>query len=123
MPAPWKVLSFDAEPTSSRIFTDTGQTVTLKPDAFLHLATGDVETFTFLEVDRSTESLAVIRRKAELYARYWGLGIEQRRLGLFPRVLFLVPDAQRQEAVTDTLAELPAECWRLFRVGQPTDRI
>lgn len=115
--SPVELLAFDAEPACWRRWTTpSGAELVLKPDAAVVVAGGELESFSFVEVDRSTESLPVIRRKAELYVAYYHSGAEQQRLGLFPRVVFSVPSRQRQAAIVGVLGELDPECWPLFQV-------
>lgn len=112
-----ELVDFQAEPAAWRWWHGlSGEPFVLKPDAFIVVAEGDSEHFTFLELDRSTESLRVIRRKALTYVNYWQSGTEQTRQGVFPRVLFVVPDEHRQARVIDTLSQLEAEVWQLFQV-------
>jgi hypothetical protein len=40
----------------------------------------------FAEIDRSSESLPVIKEKCRLYVEYYNSGVEQRLRGVFPRV-------------------------------------
>jgi hypothetical protein len=113
----FELLSFDAEPACWRHWTDSGggQWV-LKPDAFVAVAGGELENFSFVELDRSTESLPTIRRKADTYLTYWRSGVEQQRLSLFPRVVFVTPDDRRQAAIVGVLGQLEATFWPLFQV-------
>jgi hypothetical protein len=67
----------------------------LKPDLSVALKVSDYEYHWFVEVDLSTHSAAAVVRKCRLYDRYWATGIEQDRSGLFPRVLFVAPNARR----------------------------
>ena len=108
---------FDAEPAGWRFWTGLhGERLILKPDAFVVLSVGDIEHRSFVELDRATESLTVIRKKAASYIAYYDAGSEQQRFGIFPRVLFVVPDEKRKEQVVDVLAKLDALYWRLFQV-------
>jgi hypothetical protein len=91
----------------------------LKPDAFLKLARGDYEFSWFIEVDMATESLSTVRAKAARYHDYRRIGTEQAARGVFPRVLWIVPDEDRGEAIRETLTQLPAAAHRLF-VGATT---
>ena len=88
----------------------------LKPDAFLKLAIGDYDFSWFIEVDMATEALTTVKTKALRYHDYFRTGTEQTAGGVFPRVLWIVPDSGRAEAVAETLAQLPAEAHRLFAV-------
>jgi hypothetical protein len=102
-----ELLTFDAEPACWRRFTGTGcEPITLKPDAFVRIGVGDYELATFVEIDLGTESLPTIRRKCQVYLRYWRSGLEQQRAGVFPRVLWLVPDQRRVDGVTSVLKRL-----------------
>jgi hypothetical protein len=112
-----EVLGFAAEPRCWRSFTGAGGVpATLKPDAFLRLGLGDYEDSWFIEVDRATEAPSTLARKLDLYRRYWQSGREQSRHGVFPRVLWIVPNEQRKGLVVELTATQPAEAWSLFQV-------
>jgi hypothetical protein len=111
------LIDFAAEPACWRWWTGpSGERLVCKPDAAVVVGVGDDERHFFVEVDRSTESLTVIRRKAETYVAHYLSGAEQQRLGLYPRVCFGVPDDKRQSQVVDVLGRLDPEHWRLFQV-------
>jgi len=111
------LLAYDAEPLSWRRFPrPEGGYLTLKPDAFLRLGLGQFEDSYFVEIDRGTESLPAVGRKLLAYRRHWQSGREQARLGVYPRVLFVVHDATRREAIMDLIRRQPAEAQPLFDV-------
>jgi hypothetical protein len=114
-----ELLAFDGEPACWRWWMGlAGERLVLKPDAFVSVAVGDYELLSFVEVDLSTESTTVLRRKALAYVAHWENGREQQRQGgLYPRVVWLVPDERRREQLVGVLETLPAESWQLFRVG------
>lgn len=113
-----ELLGFDAEPACWRRFLDRSGVVVLKPDAYAVIGVGEMEDHVFVEVDRGTESLPVIVRKAQQYVSYWRHGDEQERSGVFPRVLFLVPDDTRRAAIEQRLRQqLDADSRRLFQVA------
>ena len=113
-----KIHAFVTEPASWRMFYGSGGgRVVLKPDALAVLRLGGYEDRWFIEVDRSTESLPTIGRKCDLYRRYWQSGTEQARTEVFPRVLWIVRDARRAEALVAVCGRQPAEAWRLFTVA------
>ncbi|MGW3959105.1 replication-relaxation family protein [Amycolatopsis sp. NPDC005003] len=122
-----ELLEFAAEPISWRHFTGlAGEPVALKPDAFVRLVTGGYELSAFVEVDLATENLTRIAVKLGLYVRYWHDGAEQHRHGVFPRVWWLVPDADRRDALTRQVLRLPDDEQALFAVGllaEATDRL
>lgn len=114
-----EVVDFEAEPACWRHWQGHGgEHRMLKPDCFVHLGSGELEHLAFVEVDRGTESLSVIRRKAEVFVDYWRSGVEQQRLGVFPKVLWLTTTDKRAEQLIDSLARLDPETWQLFQVGR-----
>ena len=58
-----------------------------------------------------------ITAKAKAYCRYWQSGREQMTEGVFPTVLFTVPDDDRKAQLIGTLSQLPAEHSHLFQVA------
>jgi hypothetical protein len=95
-----ELLEHQAEPRCWREFSSFGGRRLLRPDAFLVLGVGEYELRWFVEVDRASESLPTIRRKCRLYADYYQSGVEQAKSGgVFPRVLWSVPDELRAERV------------------------
>lgn len=108
---------FEAEPSCWREFSGPGGArLTLKPDAFVISAQGDFEDRWYLEIDRSTESPSRLLKKAETYVTYYRSGREQAANDVFPRVLWVVPDARRASQLIETLGKLPADYWTLFQV-------
>jgi hypothetical protein len=79
-------------------------------------ASGDYEVHRFIEVDRATEHPGAVVRKAKVYQRYAATGAHQARHGLFPAVLWVVPDEWRLQALTSALAEERDIQGELFRV-------
>src|SRR5205823_10179344 len=104
------VEAFDAEPACWRAFTEAaGQVEFLKPDAYVRLGTEEFAEHTFVEVDLGTESKPALARKFDRYRLYWMTGAEQRRRGVFPRVVWLAPYAMRYDQVLDVASRQPAE--------------
>jgi hypothetical protein len=115
------VLNFQAEPSCWRSFTGPhGQPLILKPDAYLRLGIGSFEDHYFIEVDLNSESPRTLASKCDAYRAYWQCGLEQQpdRLGLFPRVLWLVPDDRRKAVLVDVAGRQPAEAWQLFQIAR-----
>lgn len=93
------------EPDSWRRFQSVGGVETLAPDLLVECTTIDGwELRWFVEVDRDTEHLPTIVRKAELYERYWRSGREAAIHEVFPRVLWSVPTVDRAAALGRALA-------------------
>jgi protein involved in plasmid replication-relaxation len=118
------LLACEAEPTCWREFGGIAGRRLLRPDAFLALGVGEYELRWFIEVDRSSESLPVVRRKCRLYADYYQSGVEQNRSGgVFPRVCWVTPGEQRAERLRQVIARdsrLPA---KLFVVTTDTSAL
>lgn len=114
-----ELLSYDAEPDCWRRFIGPGGgRAWAKPDSFVELGIGPsfIDSY-FVEVDRATQSSSALKEKCVAYRRYRVTGAEQERTGVFPQVVFLVPDERRKAFVVDVLAKQPPESWKLFRVG------
>ena len=113
----FELLELTSEPSCWRSYVGLGgQRETLKPDSFVRLGNGPYEDSFFIEVDRGTEGSRAIEGQLRRYAAYQSSGAEQATHGVFPRVLWLAPDARRVAAIVDAAARLPAEHWRLFQV-------
>lgn len=113
-----EVLDFQAEPTCWRPFPGPGGgTEFCKPDGYARIGIGNYEDHWFLEVDLGTESATALERQLTRYRRLWASGTEQSRRGIFPRVLWLVPDQRRYQVLVDACGRQPAESWQLHRVS------
>ena len=112
-----EIAAFSPEPECWRPYTGAwGAGLTLKPDAYLKLAVGDFEYSWFIEQDMATEAQTTIESKARRYHDYYRTGTEQAARGVFPRVLWIVPNTAHAERVRETLERLPADAQRLFAV-------
>jgi hypothetical protein len=107
-----EVAEFQSEPEAWR----TWGSGVLKPDAYLVTITPTFEDHWFIEVDRATESSSTILRKASTYEQYERTGIEQERLGLFPRVLWVAPHERRKSQLVTAIYNRPANAWRIHQV-------
>jgi hypothetical protein len=106
-----EVLELAAEPECWRSY---GQRATLKPDSYVRLGIGDYEDSYFIEVDMGTEGSRTLDRKLGQYIEYQATGREQAERGVFPKVLWLAPDAKRAGVIQDCIARLPRSAHRLF---------
>lgn len=110
--------AFDAEPACWRAYLGQGgERLTLKPDAFVIVGLGEFEYCSFVEVDLGTESLPTIRGKVETYRTYARTGSEQGRLGVFPRLVYLVKDEIRARRIAEGLRRAFNEEPDLGRIG------
>ena len=108
---------FSFEPNSWRSYQKlSGIGRTLKPDAYLELVNHDYEDHYFLEIDRSTESLARVVNTCKKYIEYYRSGIEQRQKEVFPFVLWIVSDDKRKLAISKVIQNELHNFWELFTV-------
>jgi len=76
-----------------------GKAVVLKPDLYAVTQGGGYEEHRFIEIDCATETVARIVEKCERYIQYLRSGVEQGQTGVFPYVVWIVPDAKRKGSV------------------------
>jgi hypothetical protein len=111
------LIELQTEPRCWRPFLGLmGARLILKPDLFFRIGAGALEDRWFLECDLATEAQATITAKAQLYLSHYRAGDEQRRHGVYPRVIWAVPDRRRAEQVADAVARLPRGARRLFTI-------
>lgn len=105
------------EPECWRPYTTPGGTMKfLKPDLDAATCVGDYEDHWFLEVDLSTESPVTVVRKCEQYLAYRQTGKEQESCGVFPSVVWIVPDEKRKHSLQKHIAENLTDNSRVFVV-------
>lgn len=103
-----ELLRLEAEPECWRTFLSAHSARQwLKPDLFVISAGRDFEHHWFIEADNATEHAPVIVRKALAYQQYASSGIHQQEHGLFPVVVWVVPDTKRQAAIEAALGNEP----------------
>jgi hypothetical protein len=112
-----ELLDFDAEPACWRRFARLGGAAgVLKPDAFVRLGVGEFEDSFFIEVDLGSERRGQLTRQHHAYREHFRAGVEQAKHGVFPGVLWIVPDERRLALLTDIHRGLPEQVRRLFTV-------
>ena len=111
-------IEVQSEPACWRGFLGPGAArLVLKPDLFVRVGAGSAsEDRWFIEVDLATEASGTLRTKATRYLAHYRSGSEQAEHGVYPRVLWAVPNEYRAGQVTDALRHLPDEATRLFTV-------
>ena len=109
--------SFQFEPNCWRGWLDNhaGRMI-LKPDCYIEISLDNYLYNYFVEVDKNSESLTRIVNKSKQYIRYFNLNIEQKDTGIFPLVLWVVPDDKRKLAITRRIQEELQDYWELFQV-------
>jgi hypothetical protein len=110
-----ELLAFDAEPACWRRYTRLGGAAgVLKPDAYVRLGIGEFEDSFFIEVDMGSERRGQLTRQHHAYQEFFRSGVEQAKTGVFPSVLWIVPDARRSELLQDIHGKLSEQTRRLF---------
>jgi hypothetical protein len=112
-----EVLAFDAEPACHRHYTRLGGAAgVLKPDAYIRLGVGDWEDSFMLEIDLGSERRGQLSRQHRAYAEHFRSGVEQTKTGIYPGVLWIVPDEKRATLLRDIEQGLPEAVRQLFGV-------
>lgn len=93
-----EILRLEPEPRCWRAL-GAGRQDWLKPDLHVVLGGDELEHSWFVEIDRSTAHLPALRRKCQLYERYYRSDREQDARGVFPKVCWVVPDEERARRV------------------------
>lgn len=116
-PGAFDLIEVQNEPQCWRGFLGPmGVKFVLKPDLFVRVGVGAYEDRWFIEVDLGTEASGTIVSKAKRYLAHYRSGNEQAESGVYPRVLWAVPDDARAGQVLDAIGRLPGEAQRLFAV-------
>lgn len=119
-----ELLTVQIEPKCWRSYTSLGgQREVLKPDLFAVTASGEFEDHWFIEIDRATESLPTVLKQCQQYQAYRRSGFEQEGSGVFPRVLWVVPDDKRAGHLRAALTSARSFDRELFQVTTPDELI
>jgi hypothetical protein len=111
------LIEVQQEPQSHRTFLGSwGARLSIKPDLFARIGVGALEDRWNIEVDLGTEHAGTLLAKAKRYQAHYRSGSEQSQHGVYPRILWAVPDARRAHQVEQVLRRLPAEAQRMFAV-------
>lgn len=115
-----ELLNLEIEPKCWRNYTGLGgQREVVKPDLFAVTASGEFEDHWFIEIDRATESIPVLIRQCQQYQTYRRSGTEQEGSGVFPRVVWVVPDESRAARLQEAIAATRSLHGNLFIVTTP----
>lgn len=111
------IIELQSEPASWRHFVGVGGArEILKPDLFVVKASGEYEDVWALEYDLATEHAPAVVRKAGIYERYAATGAEQAAHGVFPAVLWIVPNTARRVGLERALAKARGITTHIHRV-------
>ncbi len=92
------------EPKCWRSYNRGNKRISLRPDLYAETISGKFEDHWFLEIDLATEDVSVILEKCARYEEYYQTRAEQNTEGIFPYVLWIVPDEDRKRKITEALA-------------------
>ncbi|WP_417288912.1 replication-relaxation family protein [Corynebacterium variabile] len=110
------------EPDCWRRFPGTsGEVVTLRPDLAATVTAPDFTDHYFLEVDQATENPARVLTTTRRYLAYRATGREQEAAGVFPALVWIVPNLKRQEQLTRHLQaqpDIPRNLWLVLTLPQ-----
>jgi hypothetical protein len=110
-----ELVGIETEPDCWRpVVGPNGSRLTLKPDLRVTLAVGEHELHWFVEIDRGSEHRPVLMRKCSVYLGAWRDGREQAVHGVFPRVLWVLPDAARVDVIISVIDALPGAPTGMF---------
>ncbi|MCP2290945.1 replication-relaxation family protein [Nocardia amikacinitolerans] len=100
-----------------------GAKETLKPDLHAVTATDDFEQHWMIEADCGTEHDPHLGRKLTAYHRYYNTGRYQAEHGLFPSVLWVVPDCARADRLRELMSatETPANLFQICTYAEFAD--
>ncbi|HEX3910190.1 MAG TPA: replication-relaxation family protein [Solirubrobacteraceae bacterium] len=113
----FELLELVAEPSCWRSVDGLGhQRAVLKPDSYVRLGVGDYEHSAFIEVDLATEGSRALERQLRAYVAYHASGQEQTAHGVFPRVVWLTPSAERTSVIEACIGRAAATHRELFQV-------
>jgi Replication-relaxation len=113
-----RLREFRSEPDCWRPYTGPAeQRLVLKPDALVRLGIANAEISSFAEIDLGSERPATIADKCRAYHTYELSGEEQRRYGIFPGVVFIVPTQERARVIGQVVEHQPADTRELFTVA------
>jgi len=96
------VVDAQFEPSCWRSYDNNA---TLKPDLYAVTSDGVYEDYWFLELDLATEAPSRVMDKCGQYEAYYNTGTEQKNIGLFPAVAWIVPDEKRRTALKNHIGQ------------------
>ena len=121
-----ELLDLEPEPQAWRTHRVGLAEVTLKPDLYVRLNSGEYEFSWFIEIDCDTESSPTIQRKCHAYVDYRTTGVEQDARQVFPRVLWVAPDDKRAAQLEEAIGsdrQLPAAMFDVTTSSTALERL
>jgi hypothetical protein len=117
-----KLSHLEVEPECWRSYLGpSGETKWLKPDLAVVTESDGYEDHWFIEVDRATEPPNRVIKKCRQYEEYRRCDREQAQHGVFPAVVWVVPNERRRYQLRGRLTSEVDNDDRLFTVVTPSD--
>lgn len=99
----------------------SGEVITLRPDLAATVTTPEYTDRYFLEVDRATENPARVLGATRRYLAYRATGREQETAGVYPALVWIVPNPTRREQLMRHLEaqpDIPDNLWLVLTLDQ-----
>jgi len=117
-----KLTHLQVEPECWRSYLGpSGETRWIKPDLAVVTESGGFEDHWFVEVDRATEPPNRVIKKCRQYEEYRRSDREQAKHGVFPAVVWVVPNQRRRDQLRGRVDSEVENDDRLFTVVTPSD--
>ena len=109
-------IAFEVEREAMREFKIDGKKTSIRPDMFICVKIDGPRYFMYIEVDLGTEGAAEIAAKCKRYIDYHRIGKAKEEHGVFPLVLWVVPDEARKEWIRKTVSKATKGWTRIHSV-------
>ncbi len=98
-----KLKQLDVEPQCWREYEKGSRNISLRPDLYAESIVGKYEDHWFIEMDLATEAIPEIIEKCRRYHEYYLTNKEQKAVGVFPIVLWIVPTEERKQKMIESI--------------------
>lgn len=116
------IRELSVEPECWRAYELSAKEISLRPDLFAITVSGEYRDRWFIEMDLDTEALPIVIEKCRRYHQYYRTEKEQTANGVFPAVLWIVPNERRKRTIIEKLnQDLPDNRVRLFLIITPEE--
>jgi len=117
-----KLTNIEFEPECWRYFEgQIGKSTSYKADLYAVTLNNGYEDHWFLEIDLATESYPTIIDKCERCIQYFKAGFEQKKNGVFPYVVWVVPSDIRKDSIRNCLIDHYGKVPDIFIVITPNE--